>query len=86
MIAMCNGITRFSKTQNVMNTAKKIAEEIRYLPEKQAREVLDFVGYLKSKLKQTDKAAQNMDDFDQFGAVFDGKFGREECYDRQNLS
>lgn len=69
-----------------MNTVKKIADEVRYLPEMQAREVLDFVGYLRSKLKQTDKANQNVDEFDQFGAVFDGKFSREECYDRQNLS
>jgi hypothetical protein len=69
-----------------MNTVKKITDEIRYLPEMQAREVLDFVGYLRSKLKQTDKTSQNVDDFDQFGAVFDGKFSREECYDRQNLS
>ena len=36
-----------------MNTVKKIVEEIRFLPEMQAREVLDFVGYLKSKLKHT---------------------------------
>jgi hypothetical protein len=71
---------------NIMNTVKKIAEEIRYLPETQAREVLDFVGYLKSKLKQADKTSQNVDDFDQFGTVFDGQFNREECYDRQNLS
>lgn len=69
-----------------MNTVKKIADEIRYLPEMQAREVLDFVGYLKSKLRQTNKTGQNVDDFDQFGAVFDGKFNREECHDRQNLS
>lgn len=68
-----------------MNTVKQIVEEIRYLPEMQAREVLDFVGYLRSKLKQTDKTSQSVDDFDQFGAVFDGKFNRDECYDRQNL-
>ena len=50
-----------------MNTVKKIVEEIRFLPEMQAREVLDFVGYLKSKLKHADKTDQNVNDFDQFG-------------------
>jgi len=69
-----------------MNTVKKIVEEIRYLPEMQAREVLDFVGYLKNKLKHADKTSQSVDDFDQFGAVFDGNFNRDECYDRQNIS
>lgn len=69
-----------------MNTVKQIVEEIRYLPEMQAREVLDFVGYLRNKLKQTDKTSQSVDDFDQFGAVFDGKFNRDECYDRQSFS
>jgi hypothetical protein len=56
-----------------MNTVKKIVDEIRYLPEMQAREVLD-------------KTSQSVDDFDQFGAVFDGKFNRDECYDRQSFS
>jgi len=69
-----------------MNTVKKIVDEIRYLPEMQAREVLDFVGYLKNKLKHPDNTSQSVDDLDQFGAVFDGKFNRVECYDRQNIS
>ena len=69
-----------------MNTVKKITEEIRFLPEMQAREVLDFVGYLRNKLNHLDKCNQNVDDFDQFGAIFDGKFSREECYDRQIIS
>ena len=69
-----------------MNTVKKIADEVRYLPEMQAREVLDFVGYLRNKINHTDKTHQNVDDFDQFCAVFDGKFNRDECYDRQSIS
>jgi hypothetical protein len=69
-----------------MNTVKRIVEEIRYLPEMQAREVLDFVGYLKSKLKHAEKTTQNVNDFDQFGSVFDGKFDREACNDRQSIS
>lgn len=69
-----------------MNTVKKIVDEVRLLPEMQAREVLDFVGYLKSKLNQAEKTKQSVVDFDQFGAVFDGKFNRDECHDRQNIS
>lgn len=61
-------------------------DEVRQLPEMQAREVLDFVGYLRSKLKPTSLTNQSVDDFDQFGAVFDGKFNRDECYDRQSVS
>jgi hypothetical protein len=52
----------------------------------QAREVLDFVGYLRNKLKDADKTNQSVDDFVQFGAVFEGKFNRDECYDRQSIS
>ncbi len=69
-----------------MNTVKKVVDEIRYLPEMQAREVLDFVGYLRSKLKHAEKTSQSVDEFDQFGAVFDGKLNRNECYDRQSFS
>jgi hypothetical protein len=69
-----------------MNTAEKIFEEVRTLPESVAREVLDFVGYLKSKRAEHPKVeAADMSEFDQFGAVFDGKFNRDECYDRKVL-
>lgn len=69
-----------------MNTAKKIFEEVRALPEVEAREVLDFVGYLKAKhTKQSKAPAMDMSVFDQFGAVFDGKFDRDECYDRKGV-
>ena len=69
-----------------MNTAERIFDEVRVLPESQAREVLDFVGFLKSKLKSESKTTQGVSEFDQFGVVFDGRFNRDECYDRQNLS
>lgn len=57
-----------------MNTMEKIVEEIHTLPETDAREVLDFVGYLKAKRAQAKAEAADMSEFDQFGAVFDGKF------------
>jgi len=93
-----------------MNTAEKIFEEVRTLPESVAREVLDFVGYLKAKRAEHPKVeAADMSEFDQFGAVFergettepereinlalfrkyrglyDGKFNRDELYDRPCL-
>lgn len=66
-----------------MNTAKKIFDEVRIMPESEAREVLDFVGYLKVKRMQAKDPVLGMNEFDQFGAVFDGQFNRDECYDRQ---
>lgn len=68
-----------------MNTMEKIVEEVQTLPETDAREVLDFVGYLKAKRAQAKAAIADMSEFDQFGAVFDGKFNRDECYDRKVL-
>ena len=91
-------------------TAEKIFEEVRTLPENMAREVLDFVGYLKTKRAAQPKTeAADMSEFDQFRAVFergettepereinlalfrkyrglyDGKFNRDELYDRPCL-
>ncbi len=66
-----------------MNTAKQVFEEVRIMAESDAREVLDFVGYLKAKRMRTKDSIQGTNEFDQFGAVFDGQFNREECYDRQ---
>lgn len=69
-----------------MNTAEKVFEEVRALPEVQAREVLDFVGYLKSKLAiQSKDKLGDMSEFNQYGAAFNGEFNREECYDRKIL-
>lgn len=68
-----------------MNTLEKIVEEVNTLPEADAREVLDFVGYLKARRAQIKAKAADMDEFDQFGAVFDGSFNRDECYDRKVL-
>ncbi|MDP1636175.1 MAG: hypothetical protein Q8L69_16025 [Gallionellaceae bacterium] len=69
-----------------MNTAEKIFEEVRALPEVQAREVLDFVGFLKAKVGGYNTALPaDMSDFDRFGAVYDGRFNRDESHDRQGL-
>lgn len=69
-----------------MNTAQKIFDEVQALPEVQAREVLDFVGYLKAKTAgKSGTSAGDMSVFDRFGAVYDGQFNRDECHDRSNL-
>ena len=88
---------------------EKIVEEVQTLPEIQAREVLDFVGYLKSKRAPAKAVVADMIEFDQFGAayergeasgpeheidlalfrqyrgLYDGKFNRDEFYDRPCL-
>jgi hypothetical protein len=76
-----------------MTTAEKLLEEARTLPEFELREVLDFVGYLKSRLNQpaanTDAADDNAEadwaEFEKAAGLWSGKFVREECYDRKIL-
>lgn len=68
-----------------MNTMEKIIEQVHTLPETDALEMLDFVGYLKAKRAQAKTEAADMSEFDRFGAVFDGRFNRDECYDRKVL-
>lgn len=64
-----------------MNTAERIYQEAQTLPEAQAKEVLDFLEFLKSKLKKipaTDtKSASNEDALPGFGMWSD----REEMND-----
>jgi hypothetical protein len=71
-----------------MNTAEKIIQEVRTLPEAQAQEVLDFVGFLKSKQQAETSAARKAA---RAGlARFRGRFkavkiSRDELYDRACL-
>jgi hypothetical protein len=69
----------------VMTTAEKILDEVRTLPEAQAREVLDFVAFLKARLVGGKSAQLDMSAFDRFGAVYEGQFNRDELYDRKVL-
>lgn len=66
-----------------MTIAEKIFEEVRALPEMQARAVLDFVSLLKSRQSASKPVQRDMSAFDRFGAVYDGRFNREELYDRK---
>jgi hypothetical protein len=69
-----------------MTIAERIFEEVRALPETQAREVLDFVSFLKSRQTAGKAAAQrDMSAFDRFGAVYEERFNRDELYDRKVL-
>ena len=71
-----------------MNTAELIYQESKELPEFEAREVLDFVAFLKAKRQRklaTEQEIVDMSEFDQFGSVFDGDFDRDACYDRPHI-
>lgn len=66
-----------------MTIAEQILEAVRALSETQARQVLDFVSFLKSR-RMTDKSAQrDMSTFDRFGAVYDGRVDCDELHDRK---
>ncbi len=68
-----------------MSTAERIYDEVRTLPEPDAREVLDFVAILKARRAQASSSQQDMSVFDRFGAVYQGPFNRDELYDRKAL-
>ncbi|MDP2794655.1 MAG: hypothetical protein Q8O25_11370 [Sulfurisoma sp.] len=79
-----------------MNMAEKVFEEVRTLPEFELREVLDFVGYLKTKQGiitakpengTADLADEEADwaEFEKLAGTWSGKFNREDCYDRKVL-
>jgi hypothetical protein len=68
-----------------VTTAEKIFAEVRALPETVAREVLDFVAFLKNRQAKGKSTQRDMSAFDRFGAVYDGHFNRDELYDRKVL-
>jgi hypothetical protein len=68
-----------------VTTAEKIFAEVRVLPETVAREVLDFVAFLKTRQAKGKSAQRDMSAFDRFGAVYEGPFNRDELYDRKVL-
>ncbi len=68
-----------------MNTVEKIYEELQQLTETDAREVLDFVDFLKQKRLKHEKLSSDVNELDRFGHIFKGNFNRDECYDRKVL-
>ena len=74
--------------RNIMNTAQKIFEEVRALPESQAREVLDFVSHLKAQRNADPEArrATALQTLAKYRGRFDPvKFNRDELHDRESL-
>jgi hypothetical protein len=70
-----------------MTTAEKIFEAVRALPEIEARKVLDFVGFLKSKPtdSQTEREAALAGLARYRGRFKAVRFSRDELYDRACL-
>jgi hypothetical protein len=52
----------------------------RPLPEAQAREVLYFVAFFKSRLPRNKSTQQDVSACDRFGAVCEWQFSRDELY------
>jgi hypothetical protein len=69
----------------VVTIAEKIFAEARSLPEDQARAVLNFVRFLQSRHDARSSAHQDMSIFDQFGAVYEADFNRDEVAARPGL-
>jgi len=68
-----------------MTIAKTIFAEVRELPEDQARAVLHFVCFLRSRRAPARSAPPDMSAFDQFGAVYEGNFNRDQMAMRPGL-
>lgn len=80
-----------------MSIVDLIYQETKGLPENEAKEVLDFVEFLKAKRQRilqgvtqpyTRNSGQEdagVSELDQFGSVYDGGFDRDACYDRPSL-
>jgi len=67
-----------------MTIAERIFAEVRSLPEDQARAVLNFVRFLQSRHDARSSTPQDMSVFDQFGAVYEGDFDRDEAAARSS--
>jgi len=68
-----------------MNTAEKVFEAVKALPEQQAAEVLDFVEHLKAKqaAQKQQLRAKALETLDKYRGLYDGeKFDRDELHER----
>jgi len=71
-----------------MSTAEHIYDEVRTLPESQAREVLDFVARLKSKRHADHETRRTaaLDTLAKYRGRFEAvKTKRDELYDRKGI-
>ena len=72
-----------------MSIIERIMEEAKSLPEKQAREVLDFIAALKRTSSDQpdtdDRAERDWAEFERHAGAWSGPFERAECYDRPRI-
>jgi hypothetical protein len=70
-----------------MGLAERLYELVRDMPAEKAAEVLDFAENIKERGSLIKHASRDIDFsvFDQVKATYDGKFNREELYDRACL-
>jgi hypothetical protein len=71
-----------------MTIAETIFEQVRTLPEADAREILDFVEFLKAKRKRDheERQAHALAVLEKFKGRYDGtKFNRDELHERAGL-
>lgn len=70
-----------------MGLAERLYELVRAMPAETAAEVLDFAEHVKERRSLVKRANRgiNFDVFDQVQTTYDGKFNREELYDRACL-
>lgn len=70
-----------------MGLAGRLYELVRAMPAEKAAEVLDFAEYVKERGTLVTRASRDIDFsvFDQVKVTYDGKFNREELYDRDCL-
>lgn len=71
-----------------MNIAEKIFEEVRTLPDREAREILDLIEFLKGKWERDLEArrANALATLNKFKGRYDGmKFNRDELHDRTGI-
>jgi hypothetical protein len=71
------------------SVAELVFEQVRSLPAAEVREVLDFVGYLKSTHRTAEFAegdeAADWAEFEKHACAWSGQYHRDECYDRKVL-
>lgn len=71
----------------ITGLAERLYELVRTLPAEKAAEVLDYAEYVKERGILVTRASRDIDFsvFDQVKATYDGKFNRNDFYDRPGL-
>jgi len=70
-----------------MSVVERLLTEVRTLSERQAREVMKYIGALKrvndgeDRLAEEETARQDWAEFERLGGGWSGRFERSDCYD-----